>query len=69
MARTRETKVTLPCTYEQKAELELRAREKGLTIANYLRQLIGWPLEHQGTRKDLLSTKQSKLKKGGDNQI
>ena len=53
MSRTRETKVTLPCSQDQKTELERRAREQGLSIANYLRSMLDWPLEQQGSRKDL----------------
>ena len=53
MSRARETKVTIPCSREQKAELEQRAREQRLSVANYLRLLLGWPMEQQGRRKDL----------------
>lgn len=55
VSRARETKVTLPCSQDQKAELEQRAQEQGLSIANYLRSLLGWPLEQQGSRKDLIA--------------
>lgn len=44
---------------EQKADLEKRASRSGLTVPNYLRSLLGWPLEQQGARKDLV-TKSSK---------
>lgn len=53
MARVRETKVTLPCSREQKLALEQRAKQQGLNVANYLRSLLGWPLEQHGYRKDL----------------
>jgi hypothetical protein len=51
--RTRETKITLPCSRQQKAAIEALAREHGLSLANYLRSLLGWPLEQHGSRKDL----------------
>ncbi|MEW6208024.1 MAG: hypothetical protein AB1631_06640 [Acidobacteriota bacterium] len=44
---------------EQKADLEKRASRSGLSVPNYLRSLLGWPLERQGARKDLI-TKQAK---------
>ena len=50
----RDAKVTLPCSAAQKAMLELAASERGLSIANYLRAILGWPLEQQGKRKDLI---------------
>jgi hypothetical protein len=53
MARTRETKVTFYMSKEQKAELEKKAQDAGLSVLNYLRSLLGWPLEQQGARKDL----------------
>jgi len=72
MARTRETKITFYMSKEQKAELEKKAQEAGLTVLNYLRSLLGWPLEQQGARKDLSrellshSNKQNKNKDGGE---
>lgn len=54
---TRETKVTLPCSNEQKKDLEDRAAAAGLSVANYLRQRLDWPLEKQGERKDLTKKK------------
>lgn len=57
LLRTREAKVTLPCSVAQKAELTDRATAAGLSIANYLRSLIGWPLEEHGFRKDLTRPK------------
>lgn len=51
--RMREAKVTLPCTAAQKRDLTLRAGESGLSVANYLRQMLGWELEAHGARKDL----------------
>lgn len=54
MTRARETKITLPCSQIQKTELEQRAKEQQLSVSNYLRSLLGWPLEQQGHRKDLL---------------
>lgn len=53
ISRARETKVSLPCTREQKEEIASRAREAGLSVSNYLRTLLGWRLEEQGARKDL----------------
>ncbi len=55
MARIREAKITFYMSEEQKVELNERARRTGLTIPNYLRSLLGWPLEQQGARKDLVS--------------
>ena len=52
-SRTRHTKVTLPCSHEQKAEISARARQAGLSVSNFLRSILGWPLEEQGARKDL----------------
>ncbi len=57
MARTRETKITFYMSKEQKAELEKKAQDSGLTVLNYLRSLLGWPLEQQGARKDLSLTR------------
>ncbi|MES2357429.1 MAG: hypothetical protein V4529_03715 [Gemmatimonadota bacterium] len=51
--RMRDAKVTLPCTSEQKRELTRRATEAGLSVANFLRSLLQWPLEEHGARKDL----------------
>lgn len=45
--------VTLNLSIEQYEELLKRAEEKELTIANYLRELIGFPIEQHGKRKDL----------------
>jgi|GEM_PF-5665641 len=59
MTRARDTKVTLPCTWSQKAELEQRAKEHGVTISNYLRLLLGWPPEQQGSRKDVQANTKS----------
>ena len=53
--RARDAKVTLPCTREQKRELSQRATVAGLSVANYLRSLLHWPLEEHGARKDLTS--------------
>ena len=68
MARTRETKITFYMSEEQKAELEKKAQEAGLTVLNYLRSLLGWPLEQQGTRKDLSSKSQSHSNKQSKNR-
>jgi hypothetical protein len=54
MTRVRETKLTFYLSEEQKTELDERARHAGLTVSNYLRSLLGWPLERQGARKDLV---------------
>ena len=53
MSRVREAKITIPCSIDQKAEVERKSQEQGLSTANYLRKLLGWPLEQQGERKDL----------------
>jgi hypothetical protein len=53
MTKIRETRITLHMSEAQKAELAERARQAGLSMPNYLRSLLGWPLEQQGTRKDL----------------
>lgn len=53
MSRIRETKITLPCSREQKQELEHKAKALGMSVANYLRSVLGFPLEQQGHRKDL----------------
>ena len=53
MSRIRETKITLPCSREQKQELEHKAKAQGMSVANYLRSVLGFPLEQQGRRKDL----------------
>ena len=53
MPRIRETKITFYMSEEQKADLQAKAQAAGLTVPNYLRSLLGWPLEQQGTRKDL----------------
>jgi len=55
MPRVRETKLTLPCSQSQKKEVEQRAEREGLSITNYLRSLLGWPMEQQGNRKDLMT--------------
>lgn len=55
MTRVRETKLTFYLSEDQKAELDERARRAGMTVQNYLRSLLGWPIERQGTRKDLAS--------------
>lgn len=60
MSRARDTKVTLPCSWEQKAELEQMASASGLNVANYLRKLLGWSLERHGSRKDLISKRSIK---------
>jgi hypothetical protein len=57
----RENKITFYMSEEQKADLEKRASRSGLTVSNYLRSLLGWPLERQGARKDLI-TKQAKTR-------
>ncbi len=49
----------------QKANLEARAQVAGLTVPNYLRSLLGWPLEQQGTRKDLAVAPKKRLPKTG----
>ena len=56
MPRVHDTKVILYLTEEQKTDLDERARQAGLTVPNYLRSLLGWPLEKQGARKDLIPT-------------
>jgi hypothetical protein len=53
MARIRENKITFYLSAEQKIEIEARAEHAGLTVPNYLRSLLGWPIEQQGARKDL----------------
>ncbi len=53
VSRARETKISLPCSQDQKQELARRAQEQELSVTNYLRSLLGWPLERQGSRKDL----------------
>jgi hypothetical protein len=53
MTRIRENKITFYMSAEQKIELEARAKRAGLTVPNYLRSLLGWPIEQQGARKDL----------------
>ena len=60
MSRARDTRVTLPCSWEQKEDLVRRAKQKGLSVSNYLRLVLGWPFEQQGNRKDLV-TKARKL--------
>lgn len=64
MPRIRETKITFYMSKEQKANLEARARAAGLTAPNYLRSLLGWPLEQQGSRKDLAASKRRSPKAG-----
>jgi hypothetical protein len=59
MTKIREARLTFHMSLEQKAELQLRASQTGLSVPNYLRSLLGWPPERQGTRKDL-SDRQSK---------
>ncbi len=54
MTRVRETRLTFYLSEEQKTELDERARRAGITVPNYLRSLLGWPLERQGARKDLM---------------
>jgi len=51
--RTRDAKVTLPCTVDQKEELTQKATAAGLSVSNFLRLLLHWPLEEHGARKDL----------------
>lgn len=51
--RARDAKVTLPCTLDQKEELTQKATTAGLSVSNYLRSILHWPLEEQGARKDL----------------
>lgn len=63
MARIREARFTFYLSEEQKIELSVRARQAGLTVPNYLRSLLGWPLEQQGTRKDLPLAAQELRKK------
>jgi hypothetical protein len=63
MSRIRETKITLYMSEEQKADLRMRARAAGLTVPNYLRSLLGWPLEQQGTRKDLAAGRKKRSPK------
>jgi hypothetical protein len=53
MVKVREARITFYMSKGQKTELEERARQAGLTVQNYLRLLLGWPLEQQGARKDL----------------
>jgi hypothetical protein len=54
MPRVRDSKVILYLTEEQKTDLDARAQASGLSVPNYLRSLLGWPLERQGARKDLM---------------
>jgi len=65
MPRIRETKITFYMTKEQKASLLARARAAGLTVPNYLRSLLGWPLEQQGMRKDLALAPRKRSRKTG----
>ena len=58
MVKVREARITFYMSEGQKTELEERARQAGLTVQNYLRLLLGWPLEQQGARKDLLTDNQ-----------
>jgi hypothetical protein len=54
MSRIRDGRaVALHLTLEQYDDLKHRADEAGLTPANFLRQLLGYPLERSGERKDL----------------
>ncbi len=53
MARVRGNQICVSCSEEQKAEVERKADEAGLSVSNYLRRFLGWPLEQQGKRKDL----------------
>lgn len=63
--RARDAKVTLPCTREQKDELSQRAMVAGLSMANYLRSLLHWPLEEHGARKDLTASDRRAKQRGG----
>ncbi len=54
MTRAREAKITFYMSEEQKSDLEKRAGAEGMTVSNYLRSLLRWPLEQQGARKDLM---------------
>jgi len=56
MSRIRDTRITFYLSDEQKIELEQRAENAGLSAQNYLRSLLGWPAEKQGSRKDLAAT-------------
>lgn len=62
MSRARETKISIPCSNAQKAEVERRSQQQGLSTANYLRKLLGWPLEQHGRRKDLATDEHQKSK-------
>jgi hypothetical protein len=55
MSNVRENSIQLPCSNEQRADAERRAAEAGLSLPNFLRQLLGWELEQHGRRKDLLT--------------
>jgi len=57
MARIRETKITFYLSVEQRVELDARAKQAGLSVQNYLRSMLGWPVEQQGARKDLAERK------------
>jgi membrane-bound lytic murein transglycosylase B len=48
---------------DQRADLEKKAHDAGLSILNYLRSLLGWALEQQGARKDLSNESLSRSKK------
>lgn len=46
-------KITLHLTIEQYEQVNNIASEKGLTPQNYLRSILGFPVEQRGQRKDL----------------
>ena len=54
MNRASESYIKFYCSKEQRADAERRAEEAGLSLPNFLRQLLGWELEQHGKRKDLL---------------
>jgi len=63
MSRIRDTRIAFYLSDEQKIELEQRAENAGLSVQNYLRSLLGWPAEQQGSRKDLVTTARVPRKK------
>jgi hypothetical protein len=66
MSRIRDGRaVALHLTLEQYDDLKQRADEAGLTPANYLRRLLGYPLERSGERKDLQAKQPAPAQKAG----
>jgi hypothetical protein len=46
-------RIVIDCQDAQHTQVKKIAQRRGITISNLFRELIGWPAERQGERKDL----------------